>query len=123
MPEARTVRLRIKRQDGPREPSYWQEFQLAWRPHMNVISALMAIQKKPITATGEKVKVPPEPEVGDAVGLADGDPLGEELAEALEVGVGVGAIVGVGVGAAEALWQFADPLSVNEPVAGWKLQS
>jgi hypothetical protein len=77
------------------------------------------------------VNVPPAPTVGDAVGLAEGDPLGDplgdeladELAEALGVGVGVGTIVGVGVCAAEALWQFADPLSVNEPVAGWKLQS
>ena len=61
------------------------------------------------------MNVPPAPEVGDAVGVADGDPLGEELADALEVGVGVGA--------GEALWQFAEPVSVNEPVAGWKLQS
>ena len=48
------VRLKVKRQDGPGEKSYWQEFELPWEPHMNVISALMGIQKKPETATGEK---------------------------------------------------------------------
>jgi len=48
------VRLKIQRQDGPGEASYWQEFKLPWQPHMNVISALMAIQKNPVTASGEK---------------------------------------------------------------------
>ncbi|MGD0529330.1 MAG: succinate dehydrogenase iron-sulfur subunit [Polyangiaceae bacterium] len=48
------VRLKVKRQDGPGEKSYWQEFVLPWEPHMNVISALMGIQKKPETSTGEK---------------------------------------------------------------------
>jgi succinate dehydrogenase / fumarate reductase iron-sulfur subunit len=48
------VRLDIKRQDGPEQKSYWQRFELPWQPHMNVISALMEIQKNPVTATGEK---------------------------------------------------------------------
>jgi succinate dehydrogenase / fumarate reductase iron-sulfur subunit len=48
------VRLKVKRQDGPGDKSYWQEFELPWEPHMNVISALMGIQKKPETASGEK---------------------------------------------------------------------
>jgi succinate dehydrogenase iron-sulfur subunit len=55
MPEARTVHLKIKRQDGPLQKSYWQEFRLPWRPHMNVISALMEIQRNPVTASGERV--------------------------------------------------------------------
>ena len=55
MPDARTVSLRIKRQDGPGKSSYWQEFRLAWRPRMNVISALMEIQRNPVTAAGDKV--------------------------------------------------------------------
>lgn len=55
MPDARTVHLKIRRQDGPRQKSYWQEFRLPWQPHMNVISALMEIQKNPATASGEKV--------------------------------------------------------------------
>jgi succinate dehydrogenase / fumarate reductase iron-sulfur subunit len=58
MPEPRQtkpVRLKIKRQDGPRLKSYWQSFDVPWQPHMNVISALMEIQKRPVTASGERV--------------------------------------------------------------------
>ena len=50
----RKVPLKILRQDGPGDKSYWQEFELHWQPHMNVISALMEIQKRPVTASGEK---------------------------------------------------------------------
>jgi succinate dehydrogenase / fumarate reductase iron-sulfur subunit len=50
----RTVRLRVLRQDGPGQKSYWQDFAVPWQPHMNVISALMEIQKRPVTASGEK---------------------------------------------------------------------
>ena len=55
MPEARTVHLKIKRQDGPGQSPYWEEFRVPWEPHMNVISALMAIQRKPVTADGRPV--------------------------------------------------------------------
>jgi succinate dehydrogenase / fumarate reductase, iron-sulfur subunit len=55
MARDRKVRLKIKRQDGPDAASYWQEFELPWQPHMNVISALMDIQKRPVTADGAKV--------------------------------------------------------------------
>ncbi len=55
MPEQKNVRLRVKRQDGPHSPSYWQDFEVPWQPQMNVISALMEIQKRPLTATGQKV--------------------------------------------------------------------
>jgi succinate dehydrogenase / fumarate reductase iron-sulfur subunit len=48
------VRLRVKRQDGPGQKAYWQDFEVPWRPHMNVISALMEIQKNPVTADGRK---------------------------------------------------------------------
>ena len=48
------VRLKVQRQDSPTSKSYWQEFRLPWQPHMNVISALMEIQRRPKTATGEK---------------------------------------------------------------------
>jgi succinate dehydrogenase / fumarate reductase iron-sulfur subunit len=53
--DARTVNLKIKRQDGPRQKSYWQDFRVPWRPNMNVISALMDIQRNPVTAAGDKV--------------------------------------------------------------------
>jgi succinate dehydrogenase / fumarate reductase iron-sulfur subunit len=51
----RPVKLKIKRQDGPEQRSYWQSFELPWQPHMNVISALMEIQKRPMTDAGERV--------------------------------------------------------------------
>lgn len=51
----RTVRLKIRRSDGPTQPAYWQQFVVPWRPRMNVISALMEIQRRPVTVTGEKV--------------------------------------------------------------------
>ncbi len=54
MARDRKVHLKILRQDGPGETGYWQEFELYWQPHMNVISALMEIQKRPVTASGEK---------------------------------------------------------------------
>jgi succinate dehydrogenase / fumarate reductase iron-sulfur subunit len=55
MADARTVKLKVKRQDGPGRASYWQNFEVRWQPQMNVISALMEIQKKPVTLAGEKV--------------------------------------------------------------------
>ena len=55
MARDRKVRLEVQRQDGPGQPKYWQQFEVPWQPHMNVISALMEIQKHPKTASGEKV--------------------------------------------------------------------
>jgi len=55
MAGARKVKLRVKRQDGPGQPGYWQDFEVPWQPQMNVISALMEIRKKPATASGHKV--------------------------------------------------------------------
>jgi len=49
------VKLRVKRQDGPGLSGYWQDFEVPWQPNMNVVSALMEIQKKPATASGQKV--------------------------------------------------------------------
>jgi succinate dehydrogenase / fumarate reductase iron-sulfur subunit len=51
----RSVRIKVKRQDGPGLTSYWQEFDVPWHPRMNVISALMEIQKRPVTAGGQRV--------------------------------------------------------------------
>jgi succinate dehydrogenase iron-sulfur subunit len=51
----RTVRIKVKRQDGPGLASYWQEFEVPWHPRMNVISALMEIQKRPLTTGGQRV--------------------------------------------------------------------
>ena len=50
-----TVRLKIRRQDNPKSPSYWDEFEIPYKPQMNVISCLLAIQRNPVNARGEKV--------------------------------------------------------------------
>jgi len=48
----------VKRQDGPDAPSYWQTFRIPWKPHHNVVSALMEIRLNPVTAEGEPVPPP-----------------------------------------------------------------
>jgi succinate dehydrogenase / fumarate reductase iron-sulfur subunit len=55
MAEKRTIRLKVLRQDAPGDAKRWEEFDVDWHPQMNVISALMEIQKHPVTASGEKV--------------------------------------------------------------------
>lgn len=50
--EARTIRLRVKRQDGPDVPPYWQEFEIPYKPQHNVISALMEVRRQPVTLDG-----------------------------------------------------------------------
>ena len=42
------VLFKIKRQNSPQEEPYWEEFKVPYRPNMNVVSALMAIQKHPL---------------------------------------------------------------------------
>ncbi|MGF1571583.1 MAG: succinate dehydrogenase iron-sulfur subunit [Sumerlaeia bacterium] len=54
----KTVHLRIKRQDGPDAPSYWQDFKVPHTAGMNVISALMEIRMNPVTTEGKKVSPP-----------------------------------------------------------------
>lgn len=49
-----TVSLRIKRQDGPDKPSRWEEFKVPYSEGMNVIMALMEIQRNPVNAQGQK---------------------------------------------------------------------
>ena len=48
------IELRIKRQEGPGKPAYYEEFKLPYRPGANIISCLMEIQRNPITAEGKK---------------------------------------------------------------------
>jgi len=49
---AKTVVLRIKRQEGPNSKPRWEEFELAWKSGMNVISAMMEIAANPVTRDG-----------------------------------------------------------------------
>jgi succinate dehydrogenase / fumarate reductase iron-sulfur subunit len=48
----KTVLIKIKRQNTPTSKSYWEEFELAWHPGMNVISSLMEIAANPVTRDG-----------------------------------------------------------------------
>jgi succinate dehydrogenase / fumarate reductase, iron-sulfur subunit len=49
----KSVIIRIKRQDSPSGKSRWEEFELAWKPGMNVISSLMEIAANPVTRDGK----------------------------------------------------------------------
>jgi succinate dehydrogenase / fumarate reductase iron-sulfur subunit len=53
----RSVRLKVRRQDAGDRPETrrWEEFEIPWQPQMNVISALMEVQKAPKTVDGKKV--------------------------------------------------------------------
>jgi succinate dehydrogenase / fumarate reductase iron-sulfur subunit len=49
----KTIQIRIKRQANPDETPHWEEFELPWRPGMNVISAIMEIAANPVTRDGK----------------------------------------------------------------------
>lgn len=49
----KTVIIKIKRQADPESKPYWEEFELAWRPGMNVISSMMEIAANPVTRDGK----------------------------------------------------------------------
>ncbi len=53
MANQKTVIIKIKRQDSPDGKSRWEEFELAWKPGMNVISSLMEIAANPVTRDGK----------------------------------------------------------------------
>lgn len=50
----RTVKFVIKRQESPEAPSFTEEFEVPYRPNMNVISGLMEIQRNPVKVDGGK---------------------------------------------------------------------
>jgi succinate dehydrogenase / fumarate reductase iron-sulfur subunit len=49
----RTIKIEIKRQNGPDGQAHWDKFELPYRPGMNVISAMMEIAANPVTADGK----------------------------------------------------------------------
>lgn len=51
----KTFRVRVLRQDGPGQPSYWQRFAVAWEPDMNCISVLQKIAGQSATIEGQHV--------------------------------------------------------------------
>lgn len=54
MAENKSIRLSVKRQENPESSPYWEDFEVPYRENMNVISALMEIQRNPVNAKGEK---------------------------------------------------------------------
>ncbi|MDX1623966.1 MAG: succinate dehydrogenase iron-sulfur subunit [Gemmatimonadota bacterium] len=48
------IRLRVRRQDGPERPSYWEAFEIPRYPNMNVVECLMEIRKNPVDAEGRE---------------------------------------------------------------------
>lgn len=54
MPE-KTFALRVLRRDRPDGTSYWHEFEVPFQPSMNVIAALQAIRRNPVTRDGKRV--------------------------------------------------------------------
>lgn len=53
MANHKTVIIKIKRQDNPNTQSHWEEFELTYKPGMNVISSLMEIAANPVTREGK----------------------------------------------------------------------
>jgi succinate dehydrogenase / fumarate reductase iron-sulfur subunit len=51
---AKTVQLKVKRQDSVDAPARWEEFEVPWEEHLNVHAALMSIQRNPVTRDGKK---------------------------------------------------------------------
>ena len=49
----KSVILKIKRQENPKSSPRWEEFELTWKPGMNVISAMMEIAANPVTRDGK----------------------------------------------------------------------
>jgi succinate dehydrogenase / fumarate reductase iron-sulfur subunit len=46
------VKFIVTRQDSPESKPYTEEFEIPYRPNMNVISALMEVQRNPVNANG-----------------------------------------------------------------------
>ncbi len=65
MPEH--ITLKIKRQDAPDTPPYWQTFRVPYQPQMNVTTCLQQIALNPVTADGE----PTSPVAYDAACLEE----------------------------------------------------
>ena len=49
MPNNKSVLLKIKRQLTPDAKPSWEEFEIPYKPNMNVTSALMEIAANPVT--------------------------------------------------------------------------
>jgi succinate dehydrogenase / fumarate reductase iron-sulfur subunit len=52
MAEEKRVLVRIRRQERPGSPTYWEEFSIPHRPNLNVIVLLQEIRNRPVTRDG-----------------------------------------------------------------------
>ncbi|MDR3688477.1 MAG: succinate dehydrogenase iron-sulfur subunit [Fimbriimonas sp.] len=52
------IRIKVLRQQDRNAPQHWEEFEIPFREKLNVISALLEIQKNPRTTDGKEVKPP-----------------------------------------------------------------
>ncbi|MBL8148781.1 MAG: succinate dehydrogenase iron-sulfur subunit [Blastocatellia bacterium] len=50
----KSLTIKVKRQEDPSSKSYWEEFEIPYRPNMNIIICLMEIRKRPITKDGKQ---------------------------------------------------------------------
>ncbi|HCE00518.1 MAG TPA: succinate dehydrogenase iron-sulfur subunit [Armatimonadetes bacterium] len=55
---AKTIRLKIQRQEGRDGAKTWQTFEIPYKANLNVISALQEVQRNPKTADGQTVPPP-----------------------------------------------------------------
>ena len=53
--DGKSIRFRIKRQDSPKTTPYWDEFDVPYRPNLNVISCLQWIAANPCNVRGQDV--------------------------------------------------------------------
>src|SRR6202165_4783124 len=53
-----TVEIHIRRRTGPEAPQYWEQFEIPYRPNLNVISCLMEIRKTPMAKSGKPTPPP-----------------------------------------------------------------
>lgn len=54
MSQQETIDIFVRRQDGPGAPPRRELFSIPYKPGMNIISCLIEIARKPVTAEGEK---------------------------------------------------------------------
>ena len=52
MPNPKSVRFKIRRQASPKDKPHWEEFEIPYHFHMNVISSMMEIARNPVTRDG-----------------------------------------------------------------------
>ncbi|HWA81927.1 MAG TPA: succinate dehydrogenase iron-sulfur subunit [Fimbriimonadaceae bacterium] len=52
------IRLTVLRQAGTDQEQYWETFEIPFREKLNVISALIEVQKNPVTVEGKTVRPP-----------------------------------------------------------------